>query len=700
YYSGAAQLRNMVCRTQGGVLKRAGTEFIAEALDQAKPSRLICFKFSVQQVYILEFSDYRFRVFKDGGIVTYPAGHAKAGQQVVIETPYSSDDMQRVRVAQTEDVMVFTHPNHEPRQLVRRQLHHQWEFERLSFGTSIDPPDWIKLDKDGRNGASYVVSAVSDNDEESLQSDTKTGEKATGTSIGVPIYEEMMFDQCYSWYIQNGYEFPPEWDIFSHKKDNRWIVFSYLYGVLKFSYPIIDFGSSATYYDTTAPNGKRIKRMTNEPWFDTAVEYTEKGYGGVLQELRKRIEEYVTEHNEKAISDGHNILSWKAVPNAVRYRVYRSRQTEAGEMFCLLGTTTATTFDDDNLAFASLETPQETNEPFSGNGNYPGVCAFHQQRLILARTNNKPSTVWGSRVGAHRNFNRNQTTDDDGNNIGAISDTSSFEHTLQADDSNEILWIVPMSDLLIGTTGGEFRMSSNGFIITPTNVSAKRQSNYGCSAITPVLVGQAVMGVGHKNRVLRAYKWDYSGDAYRGSNVSHYAGHLFNGRKIVDIAHQYEPESILWVVMSDGALLSMTYMDEEQVLGWSRNDTDGRFEACVTNIAADGSDEIWFIVAREVKGKTVRYIERMKNVMYDGEDIRNAWYLDSALEYRGTPTEVLRGLAHLEGKTVSCFADGAVHADLKVMNGAVTLTEKVSRAVVGLPFTAELETMDLEPIQG
>ncbi|MCD7896963.1 MAG: hypothetical protein LUG50_09865, partial [Planctomycetaceae bacterium] len=312
----------------------------------------------------------------------------------------------------------------------------------------------------------------------------------------------------------------------------------------------------------------------------------------------------------------------------------------------------------------------------------------------------KPSTVWGSRVGAHRNFNRNQTTDDDGNNIGAISDTSSFEHTLQADDSNEILWIVPMSDLLIGTTGGEFRMSSNGFIITPTNVSAKRQSNYGCSAITPVLVGQAVMGVGHKNRVLRAYKWDYSGDAYRGSNVSHYAGHLFNGRKIVDIAHQYEPESILWVVMSDGALLSMTYMDEEQVLGWSRNDTDGRFEACVTNIAADGSDEIWFIVAREVKGKTVRYIERMKNVMYDGEDIRNAWYLDSALEYRGTPTEVLRGLAHLEGKTVSCFADGAVHADLKVMNGAVTLTEKVSRAVVGLPFTAELETMDLEPIQG
>lgn len=51
------------------------------------------------------------------------------------------------------------------------------------------------------------------------------------------------------------------------------------------------------------------------------------------------------------------------------------------------------------------------------------------------------------------------------------------------------------------------------------------------------------------------------------------------------------------------------------------------------------------------------------------------------------------GLDHLNGQTVSAFADGNVYSDLTVTNGAVTLPEPASYAVVGLPFVCRAQTL-------
>lgn len=62
-----------------------------------------------------------------------------------------------------------------------------------------------------------------------------------------------------------------------------------------------------------------------------------------------------------------------------------------------------------------------------------------------------------------------------------------------------------------------------------------------------------------------------------------------------------------------------------------------------------------------------------------------------------TPTEIVRGLNHLEGMEVAILADGAVIPNQIVVNGAITLPQSYSSIVVGLPFVVQLQTLYLEP---
>lgn len=691
YFSGAKTMRNMVCRTQGGALKRGGTEFVVKSLDQSKPSVLIRFRFAVEQTYMLEFADRRFRVLKDGGVVLYPKGHAKAGQEVIIDSPYSAEQIRRVRTAQKEDTMIFTHPDHRPRTLTRKD-HHIWEFDFLTFGATVKPPTGVSFDVSGGNYTKYVVSSKTASGDESLPSDVLTcSEKPSGWA-DAPNVISWDYTTCRNWLYANQSQTDPGVDPYIQGGMNVMAYMGYRW----------DIGSGAggdpifLVYRPGAVNFSITLSINPYEWLLEALYGISLGYKGILQDARQRVLNVVTERNNQLMW-GKSVLSWNATAGAARYRVYRAVNTEQGERYYLIGETTQTTFADNSLAFVNQETPQKSNRIFEDTDDYPGVCTFFEQRLVLARTNRQPNTVWGSRVGAHTNFNKNDTGE---GGTGLIADTSAWEFTLNADESNEILWAKSMDDILFGTAGGEFRMSGGGYIITPTNVNAKRQSNYGCSPITPIVVGQAVVGVGHKGRVLRAYQFNYTDDAYKGSSISHYAGHLFHRRQIVSIAYQYEPESILWVVMSDGALLSCTYMNEEEVLGWSRHDTDGRFETVATMVSEDGEDEIWVQVARDVNGRTIRTIERFKQPQHEDDDIADAWCVDCGLAREGDPADELSGLDHLEGKQVACLGDGSVYENLTVANGRIKLPVKVRKAIVGLPYTAELETMELEPLGG
>lgn len=65
-----------------------------------------------------------------------------------------------------------------------------------------------------------------------------------------------------------------------------------------------------------------------------------------------------------------------------------------------------------------------------------------------------------------------------------------------------------------------------------------------------------------------------------------------------------------------------------------------------------------------------------------------------------TPTTVVSGLNHLEGKTVAILADGSVVPNQCVRFGEVTLPEEASKIVIGLPYVCQMQTVYVDAPEG
>ena len=81
--------------------------------------------------------------------------------------------------------------------------------------------------------------------------------------------------------------------------------------------------------------------------------------------------------------------------------------------------------------------------------------------------------------------------------------------------------------------------------------------------------------------------------------------------------------------------------------------------------------------------------------------IADAWFVDCGLHYDaadhgGAPVTSVGGLDHLEGKMVAILGDGSVVPSQVVSGGQVTLDGAYTKVTVGLPYRADLETLNLE----
>lgn len=132
--------RNFLVRQYGGVENRPGTKFIAAAKIDNKKCRLIPFQFSTVQTYALEFGDKYMRVYKDGGQVL------KTSTTTIYElaTPYAEADLFRLKYTQSADVLTIVHPKYPPMEL-RRYAHDNWEL--VVVETKNGPFEDINVDE-------------------------------------------------------------------------------------------------------------------------------------------------------------------------------------------------------------------------------------------------------------------------------------------------------------------------------------------------------------------------------------------------------------------------------------------------------------------------------------------------------------------------------------------------------------------------
>ena len=341
---------------------------------------------------------------------------------------------------------------------------------------------------------------------------------------------------------------------------------------------------------------------------------------------------------------------------------------------------------------------------WSETTGYPQAASFFEQRLYTGGTTDQPQTFWASQTGEFENFRP-----DDG--AGTIEADDSLDFTLSADNVNAIRWMSAGEDTLsIGTEGGEWIPTANGLVITPLDITVRRQTTHGSARMQPVRIGSAALFLQRAKRKIREFIFSWETEGYVAADLTRLAQHVTRGG-IVEMAYAEERDSVVWAIREDGQLLSMTFRRDEGVVGWGRHIIGGSFstgDAVVESVAVipgdDGAgqfhdstdrDEVWIAVKRTINSATVRYIEVLERDFETGEDNEDAYYSDSLITYNGAAATTITGLGHLEGEAVKVLADGAIITGKTVASGQITLDVAATPVHIGLGYTHKLKTLKI-----
>ena len=266
-------------------------------------------------------------------------------------------------------------------------------------------------------------------------------------------------------------------------------------------------------------------------------------------------------------------------------------------------------------------------------------------------------------------------------------DEDRISYAIAVTQFNQIRHIIPLSQLLLLTSGAEVRIDSlNSDSLTPTSFSARTQAAEGASNVQPVMVNNNLIYCSARGGHVREFAYQYQAGGFVTSDLCLRAPHLFDFKTIQDQTFSKAPVPMLWFVSSDGTLLGLTYIASEGVGAWHQHQTDGAFESCAC--VAEGDEDVLYCVVRR---DNQRFIERMAKRNFGSQS--DAFFVDCGGTYRGNPTTIVSGLTWLEGKTVSILADGAVLPQQIVSDGRVNLEVPASVVHVGLPYTSDLKTL-------
>lgn len=705
FQTGLAKCLNAIVLPHGPASRRPGFAFINEAKDSTRPVRLLPFAFSASQTAILEFGHQYVRFHIDGATlledpvtissisgstVNTTAAHGFAtGDWVYIgsrffkvtvvdadtftttdlwgaaatatgtttarvytlATPYDSADLFDIHFAQSSDIVTLTHPKYAARELSRNGAA-DWSLTTISFAPPTAAPTGVTASATVAQSSNltqqkYVVTAV--------QPDGVTESLASAPATCTNNLSLAGNFNTISW---TGASSAARYNVYKLR--------SGIYGYIGQTTPSPGVSPVAI---TSATRGTPLSRSK-------IVKVTTATAHGFTTGDRVLVAD-----TGIATFNGY----WQiTVTAANRFEYTSNAKTDYTAATTGQVSIPSLVLVDDNVLADTTQSPPEDIIGLNNEANdYPSTVMYHEQRRWFAGTNAKPQTVWATRTGTEANLTSSLPS----------RDADGMELRAAAMQNNQIRHLIALTDLIVLTSGGEFRIGADGdSAITPSTVSIKPQGYAGASNVQPVVGSGSVLFVQAQGSHLRELAYDWQRQAFASVDASIMAPHLFNGYSIVDMTFVRAPLPVLWAVRSDGVLLGLTYVPEQQVYGWHQHTTDGAFES-VTSVAEGGEDVLYALVRRTVNGRTVRYVERLHTRVF--VDQADAFYVDSGLTYSGSPVTTLSGLWHLEGKTVQVLADGAVHPTRVVTNGAIALLTAASKVHVGLKQVTDLVTLPL-----
>lgn len=727
YQSGLATCKNFIVKPQGPAENRAGFQFVREVKDSTKRVRLIPFTYSTTQTMVIEVGDGYMRFHTSGA--TLMSGLSP----YEVSNTYAEGALFDIHHVQSSDVLTMVHPSYAPKEL-RRLGATNWTFTSIDFSPAVLPPGSVSVSAylpassstsaDTKVDMIYVVTSVaSDGLSESVSSAEVT--------VQNNIYVTGAYNTI-SWAAASG---AIRYNVYK----NQGGLFGYIGETQSTSLVddniAPDLGKTPPIYDAAfAQNGIASVPVTSggtgygtgyTGGEITAVAVTASGSGytsGVTLTVSDPTGSGATfTVTRKPFPDSDEILSITVTSQGSGYTNPTFVFSDSGGSGAAVS---ATVNPASNLPTLSVSDSTGTGAVLSptvsggvitgirvvnagqnytaptvsvsaaagGSGavigtpvltgvDYPGAVSYFEQRRCFAGTNIKPQNLWMTMSGTESNLSYSLPLKDD--------DRISFR--VAAREANMIRHIVPLSELVLLTSAAEWRVTSvNSDAITPTTTSVKPQAYIGASNVQPVIAGSAIVYGAARGGHVMEFGFNSNAGGYVSGDLCWRASHLFDGFDIVDMAYAKAPVPIVWFVRSDGVLLGLTYIPDQQVGAWHQHTTDGLFESCC--VVAEGDEDVLYVVVRRtIGGVQKRYVERMASRQVSS--ISAGFFVDSGLTYSGAPATTITGLSHLEGETVAILADGVEMAQQVVSGGSVTLDGAASLVHAGLPITAEMVTL-------
>lgn len=358
--------------------------------------------------------------------------------------------------------------------------------------------------------------------------------------------------------------------------------------------------------------------------------------------------------------------SYGSVIPVREFNIYR-RQGQAAYGLVGIAPGDAFQFRDVGIDPDTTITPPIYSTPFRDVDTYPGTLCYYQQRRLFARPNENWEKVTGSQIANYNNFSASSPLQDD----------DSFSFALRGKRYTEIRHMVDNGSLIIFTANDIWNAKGDvSGVITPSQVNAVRQSYIGSAYLEPIVVDDIIVFLQARGNKVRGLNFDFSTDSYRGNELSIFASHLLEGYEIIDWCYQETPDSILWIVRSDGVMLGMTFVREQNVIAWHRHDMKGGRVESVCCIPEGDRDVVYMIVSREINGVDVKYHERLSSrfISPAQEALTDMKFLDSYLTYDGRNTndsltiELSGGSTWDNGEPLNMEASGSIFTALDVGN--------------------------------
>lgn len=678
YNNGAETIENMIVEPHGGLRRRSGTRFVKEVKTSSADTRLIPFEFSTTQAYVIEFGNLYMRFFKDQGAVLEAdktiTGITAANPPVVSSTSHGFSNGDQVFIS---TVVGMTEVNGKYF-LVSNKNANDFELQDID-GSNIDASAYTAYSSAGTAARVYTVT----------------------TTYATADLPSLLFAQSADvLYVSHGDYAPKK---ISRTDHTAWTItdINFTDG------PYLDENITTTTLTPAAVTGSGVTftasavtgindgdgfQATDVGRFISVGHIATAWATGTAYALNDIVRNSGNVYKcikagTSAASGGPSGEGDEIVDNGATWIFLRDGGIQWGYgLIASRASTTSITVDIIvDLGGTTAESKWRLGS-WSNNTGFPAAVAFYEQRLFWAGSANNPQTIWGSKSGDYENHTPG-TLDDD-----------PVIYTLATDQVNRIRWLSPGKVLAVGTVGGEFTVSGSTTSdpLTPTNVRVIREGTRGSSLHIPVRIDNVVLYIQRQKRKIREFIYSFEQDSFSSPDVTILSNQVGKGG-IEELVYQQEPSTVVWGRRSDGQLIGLTYLRDQQVIAWHRHKIAGTFgttpHGVVTSLAVipattSGEDELWMVVKRTINGTTRQYIEFMEARfdVEEGHTKNDAFYVDSGLSLDSPVT--ISGATAANPAVITATGHGFVDGDPIHINDVVGMTQLNGSRYIAIEVTS------------